>query len=194
MFIRSLGLRLGQKQQIIQAQVQHDWTDDYIPEDICGVWLKYLLPVILKGGSTEPLEPPLATGMSIALMTCSSLGGTLVSSGMSFFPTSHAPTLKTRYFRSTFVGSGLLILLPCLDRTRTIQFICRVPWYMPLSFHLFSGPSCWTWLARISRFVEPWRIHRTSPILDRNFFDVRLKYWSTLVPLPCRHPNNTTRY
>ncbi len=52
-----------EKQQIIQAQVQHDWTDDYIPEVICGVWLKYLLPVTLKGGSTEPLEPPLATGM-----------------------------------------------------------------------------------------------------------------------------------
>ncbi len=64
MFIRSLGLRLGQKQQRIQAQVQHDWTDDDIPEVICGVWLKYLLPVTLKGGSTEPLEPPLATGVT----------------------------------------------------------------------------------------------------------------------------------
>ncbi len=37
--------------------------DDDIPEVICGVSLKYLLPVTLKGGSTEPLEPPLATGM-----------------------------------------------------------------------------------------------------------------------------------
>ncbi len=27
------------------------------------MWLKYLLPVTLKGGSTEPLELPLATGM-----------------------------------------------------------------------------------------------------------------------------------
>ncbi len=27
------------------------------------MWLKYLLPVTLKGSSTEPLEPPLATGM-----------------------------------------------------------------------------------------------------------------------------------
>ncbi len=27
------------------------------------MWLKYLLPVTLKGGSTEPLEPPLATDM-----------------------------------------------------------------------------------------------------------------------------------
>ncbi len=61
MFIRSLGLRLGQKQLIIQ--VQHNCTDDYIPEVICGAWLKCLLPVTLKGGSTEPLEPPLATGM-----------------------------------------------------------------------------------------------------------------------------------
>ncbi len=57
MLIRSLGLRLGRhiqstkvhlgKRQRIQSQVQHDQTDDDIPEVICGVWLKYLLPVTL---------------------------------------------------------------------------------------------------------------------------------------------------
>ena len=72
-FIRSLGPRLGHpyteyevhlgKQQRIPSQVQHDQTNDDIPEVICGVWLKYLLPVTLKGGSTEPPRPPLATGM-----------------------------------------------------------------------------------------------------------------------------------
>ena len=64
MFIRSLGHRLGrpyteyevhlEKQQRIPSQVQHDGMNDDIPEVICGVWLKYLLPVTLKGGSTEP--------------------------------------------------------------------------------------------------------------------------------------------
>ncbi len=67
MFIRSLGLRRGRpyteyevhlgKQQRIPSQVQHDQTDYDIPEVICGVWLKYLLPHSLKGGSSEPLEP-----------------------------------------------------------------------------------------------------------------------------------------
>ncbi len=33
------------------------------PEVICRVWLKYLLVVILKGGSTKPFEPSLAMGM-----------------------------------------------------------------------------------------------------------------------------------
>ncbi len=57
MLIRALGLRLGRhiqsakvhlgKRQRIQSQVQHDQTDDDIPEVICGVWLKYLLPVTL---------------------------------------------------------------------------------------------------------------------------------------------------
>ncbi len=70
MFIGSLGLRLGcpyteyevhlGKQQRIPSQVQHDRTDDNIPEVICGVCLKHLLPVTLKGGSTEP---PLAKGI-----------------------------------------------------------------------------------------------------------------------------------
>ncbi len=51
MLIRSLGLRLGHpyteyevylgKQQRIPSQVQHDRTEDDIPEVICGVWLKY---------------------------------------------------------------------------------------------------------------------------------------------------------
>ncbi len=73
MFIGSLGLRLDRpyteyeihigKQQKIPSQVQHDRTDDDIPEVICGVWPKYLLPVTLEGGSTEPPKPPLATGM-----------------------------------------------------------------------------------------------------------------------------------
>ncbi len=58
MFIRSLGLRLGhpytgyeihlRKQQRFKSQVQHDQTDDDIPEIICGVWLKYLLRVWLR--------------------------------------------------------------------------------------------------------------------------------------------------
>ncbi len=77
MFIRSLGLRLDRpytehevhlgKQQRISSQVQHDRTDDDIPEVICGVWLKYLLLVTIKGSSTKPLEPPMATGMSMML-------------------------------------------------------------------------------------------------------------------------------
>ncbi len=70
---RSLGLRLGcpyteyeihlGEQQRIPSQVQHNRTDDDIPEVTCRVWLKYLLPVTLKWGSVEPLKPHLATGM-----------------------------------------------------------------------------------------------------------------------------------
>ncbi len=48
--------------------VQHGRTEEDIPEVICVVWLKYLVPVTLKGDSTKPLEPPLATGM-LSLVT-----------------------------------------------------------------------------------------------------------------------------
>ncbi len=71
MFIRSLGLRLGRpytkyevhlgKQQRIQSQVQHDLTDDDIPEVICGAWLKLFTSGHSKGVRSP--KSPLATGM-----------------------------------------------------------------------------------------------------------------------------------
>ncbi len=65
MLTRSLGLRLDHpytecevhlgKQQRIPSQVQHDRTDNDIPEVICWVWLKYLLPVTIWG--VRPKSP-----------------------------------------------------------------------------------------------------------------------------------------
>lgn len=62
MFIRSLGLRLGQKQQIIQAQVQHDWTDDYTPEVIMWGVAKIFTSGHSKGGFDRTPRTPSGYG------------------------------------------------------------------------------------------------------------------------------------
>ncbi len=101
MYIRSLRLRLGRPyteyevHQIIQSQVQHDLTDDDIPEVKCGVWLKYLPPVTQKGGfHLTPRTPPGYGGMPMnikIIMYCSCVNN--IVKNLSF--------LCNKYFYST---------------------------------------------------------------------------------------------